>query len=70
MPSQGFDNVFHFPPANWEEGYSAIFVKGFGNSARRMLYRYQISVAACHIEFSKGMAGFDVAALMEDSTPR
>lgn len=38
--------------------------------ARRVLFRYQISGAACHIEFSKGMAGSAVAALVEDSTPR
>jgi len=68
--SQGFACVFHFPPANWEEGYSATFVKGFGNSARRVLFRYQISVAVCHIEFSWGTAGSVVAALVEDSTPR
>lgn len=61
---------FHFPPANWEGSYSAIFVKGFGNSARKVLFRYQRSVAACHIEFGKGMSGSAVAALMEDTTPR
>lgn len=68
--SQGFNGVFHFPPANWEEDSSATFVKGFGNIARRVLFRYEISVAVCHIEFSWGTAGSIVAALVEDSTPR
>lgn len=61
-------SIFHLQIG--KKAIQPFIVKGFGNSARRMLYRYQISVAACHIEFSKGMAGFDVAALMEDSTPR
>lgn len=44
--SQGFACIFHFPPANWEEGYSATFAKGFRNSARRVLFRHQMSVLA------------------------